>query len=72
MSPKAENEVQQQMSAFVGWPGVVRWRKQACGECLIIETDPNFFPKFPGSCVFVCFFPIFPFSQVSEKAWIDG
>lgn len=27
-SPKAGNEVQQQMSAFVGWPGVVRWRNK--------------------------------------------
>ena len=29
VSPKAENKVQQQMSSFVRWLGVVRWRKRA-------------------------------------------
>lgn len=60
VSPKAENEVQQQMSTFVGWLGVVRWRKQASGECLIIESDPNLFPKFPGICD-LFFFPSYFF-----------
>ncbi len=52
VSPKAENEVQQQMSAFAGWLRVIRRRKQASGKCLIIESDPNFFPKIPGICYF--------------------
>ena len=55
VSPKAENEVQQQMSAFVRWPGVVRWRKQASGECLITESDPKFFPQISGNLWFYFF-----------------
>lgn len=44
------------MSTFVGWPGVVRWRKQASVERLIIESNPNvFFPIFPGICDFIFF-----------------
>lgn len=58
VSPKAENEVQQQMSTFVGWPGSRTLEKTSERRTLNYREQSKLFspPIFPGICDLVVFF----------------